>query len=101
MTYYQMFKNPAAAQEDDMDIIYDALTLARTLRDDIYNISTFSFQVSRMIRDVSKKINHAGARNEMWQFGGFLPGADRGEIDDLICDYLSVAQQMIETGHDA
>tara|TARA_R110000796_G_scaffold134026_2_gene249699 strand:+ start:506 stop:670 length:165 start_codon:yes stop_codon:yes gene_type:complete len=54
MTYYQMFKNPKAAQEDDMDIIYDALTLARTLRDDIYNISTFSFQVSRMIRDVSK-----------------------------------------------
>jgi len=101
MTYYQMFRDPEAAQEDDMDIIYDAMTLARTLRDDVYNISTFSFQISRMIRDVSKKINHAGAQVEMWKFGGFLPDADRGEIDDLICDYLGTAQHMIETGYDA
>ena len=31
MTYYNMFNNPTAAQNDDIDIVNGALALARTL----------------------------------------------------------------------
>jgi hypothetical protein len=34
MTYYNIFNNPVAAQNDDINIVNGALALARTLRDD-------------------------------------------------------------------
>ena len=35
MNYYSDYNNPTAAQDDDIEIVNGALTLARALRDDV------------------------------------------------------------------
>ena len=102
MTYYESFNNPAAAQNDDIDIVEGALALARAIRDDVVT-SPFSYRVfvegiGTTIRTASHRINHAAASKEVWQFGAYLASTDYADIDDLICDYLSSAQALVEGG---
>ena len=96
MTYYNMFNNPTAAQNDDIDIVNGALALARTLRDDVDDRSAFIAGLSKTIRNASGRINHTAASREVWRFGAYLTDTHRDDLDDLICDYLSTAQKLVE-----
>ena len=97
MTYYNMFNNPTAAQNDDIDIVNGALALARTLRDDVDDRSAFIAGISETICNASGRINHTAASREVRHFGAYLIDTHRrDDLDDLICDYLSTAQAMVE-----
>jgi hypothetical protein len=41
-------------------------------------------------------MNHTAASREVWRFGAYLTDTHRDDLDDLICDYLSTAQAMVE-----
>lgn len=100
---YEIYQNPAATQEDDIDIVNNALALARVLRDDVvvkgataWGYTAFVEGVAKTIRDASTRINHPEAGHEVWRFGAYLVGTDRDNLDNLICDFLSSAQAMVE-----
>jgi hypothetical protein len=105
MTYYESFNNPTAAQNDDIDIVEGALALARAIRDDVVTVGSspascrvFVEGIGTTIRTASHRINHVAASKEVWQFGAYLASTDYADIDDLICDYLSSAQALVEGG---
>jgi len=100
---YEIFQNPAATQADDIDIVNNALALARVLRDDVvvkgataWGYTAFVEGIAQTIRAASKRINHVEAGHEVWKFGAYLVGTDRDDLDGLICDYLSSAQALVE-----
>ena len=100
---YEIFQNPAATQADDIDVVNNALALARVLRDDVvvkgataWGCSAFVEGVAKTIRDASRRINHVEAGREVWRFGAYLVGTDRDDLDNLICDFLSSAQALVE-----
>lgn len=100
---YEIYQNPAATQADDIEIVNTALTLARVLRDDVlvkgataWGYTPFVEGVAKTIRDASQRINHVDASHEVWKFGAYLVGTDRDDLDNLICDYLSSAQALVE-----
>jgi hypothetical protein len=102
MTYYAHFNDPTAAQNDDIDIVEGALALARAIRDDVVT-SPFSYRVfvegiGTTIRTASHRINHVAASKEVWQFGAYVADTAHEDLDDLICDYLSSAQALVEGG---
>jgi len=96
MTYYNIFNNPTAAQNADIDIVNGALALARTLRDDVDDRSAFIAGISETICNASGRINHTAASRAVWRFGAYLTDTHRDDLDDLICDYLSTAQKLVE-----
>ena len=102
MAYYSIFTQPAEAQQDDRDILRGAIALAEILRDGV-NIgdSVFLEGISKTICDASGRVNHTVAGREMWRFGRYLADTHRDDLGALICDYLTVAQKMIEAGYDA
>tara|TARA_R110000803_G_scaffold167282_1_gene230523 strand:- start:3347 stop:3667 length:321 start_codon:yes stop_codon:yes gene_type:complete len=100
---YEIYQNPAATQENDIDIVNNALALARVLRDDVvvkgataWGYTAFVEGVATTIRNASQLMNHVGASHEVWQFGAYLAGTHRDDLDGLICDYLSSAQARVE-----
>jgi hypothetical protein len=102
MTYYNMFNNPTAAQNDDIDIVNGALALARTLRDDdaiwprAWSRTPFLEGLAETIIQASEQMNHTAASREVRNFGFYLTDTHRDDLDDLICDYLSTAQKLVE-----
>ena len=105
MNYHSDHNNPTAAQDDDIEIVNGALTLARALRDDVVTrgssplcCADFVDGVARTIRTASRRINHPTARDEVWRFGAYVLDTAREDLDALICDYLSTAQALVEDG---
>tara|TARA_R110002126_G_scaffold272402_1_gene416557 strand:+ start:183 stop:506 length:324 start_codon:yes stop_codon:yes gene_type:complete len=105
MTYYSDFNNPAAAQEDDIEIVNGALALARALRDDVVTRGSSPFccrvfvaGIATTIRTASHRINHVAAGKEVWRFGAYVTETAREDLDALICDYLETAQALVEEG---
>ena len=99
MNYYRDYNNPAATQNDDLDIVAGALALARTLRDDVAmsaaNVDLVC-GVAAAIRATSHGLNHTIAGQEVWKFGAYLPTAALDDVDAMIADYLETAQSLIE-----
>lgn len=100
---YEIYQNPAATQENDIDIVNNALALARVLRDDVvvkgataWGYTAFVEGVAKTIRDASQLMTHVGASHEVWRFGAYVVGTHRDDLDNLICDFLSSAQAMVE-----
>ena len=99
MNYYSDYNNPAATQNDDLDIVAGALALAHTLRDDV-SMSAANLAlvagIARTIRDTSHSLTHTIASKEVWRFGAYLPTAAIDDVDALIADHLETAQSLIE-----
>lgn len=99
---YEIYDRPSEVQADDLEIVRSAIALARFLREDMsaWCSEPIVAGVARTIRDASRRINDPDAERAVWRFGAYVGGASgRDEIDDLICDYLSDAQQIVEQGY--
>lgn len=101
MTYYtNTFERPAAAQNDDIDLMITISKLART----IYEMPRFHAPVVRTIRDAiaiaGGRLNHQAAETEVRAFCDCIvdPGLCRDDIDGLIADYINTAERMVEEG---
>jgi hypothetical protein len=104
---YEIYDRPAQVQADDLEIVNGALAIARALRDDVVTVGSSPFNcrafvdgIAATIRVASRRINDPDAERAVWRFGAYVGEASgRDEIDDLICDYLSDAQQIVEQGY--
>jgi len=103
MTYYSnTFDRPAAAQNDDIDLMISISKLALTIRE--MPRGHFYAPVVRTIRDAiaiaGGRLNHAAAEAGVRTFCDCIidPGLCRDDIDGLIADYIECAARIVEEG---
>jgi hypothetical protein len=103
MTYYtNTFDRPAAAQNDDIDLMITISKLARTIHE--MPRGHFHAPVVRAIRVAiavaGGRLNHTDAETEVRAFCDCIidPGLCRDDIDGLIADYIECAARMVEEG---
>ena len=102
--YYNIFERPAAAQEDDIDLMIVIGGLARTIYDLPAAPACSKPALVRNIREAiaaaSRGLNHTDAEAEVRAFCDYIidPTLDRDGIDDLIADYINTAERMVEEG---
>ena len=100
--YYNMFERPAAAQEDDIDLMITISKLARIIYEMPRRHS--HAQVVRTLRDgidiAGGHLNHTAAETEVRAFCHYIvdPKLERDDIDALIADYINTAERMVEEG---
>lgn len=95
---YSHYDRPAAAQDDDSEIVNNLLTLARVLRGDIRKTAP-GFQhivdgLAKIMLDSSFAINNTTAALEVRRFGEELV-AGYDDLDALIFDRLEAAETLI------
>jgi len=87
--------------EDDQTLVQTALTLARSVRDDVptdwFTRKAVMPGMGKTIRDISRKINSPEVEKEVWRFGVYVVDMfDNDDLDGMISDYLETAASMSE-----
>tara|TARA_R110000751_G_scaffold137856_1_gene241410 strand:- start:439 stop:780 length:342 start_codon:yes stop_codon:yes gene_type:complete len=95
---YSHYDHPAAAQDDDSEIVNNLLALARTLRGDIRKTAPGFRHIvnglAKIMLDSSFAINNTTAALEVRRFGAeLIAGYD--DLDALIFDRLEAAETLI------
>ena len=86
---------------DDQGIVEAALSIARTVRDDVpagrWTRSAVLPGIGDTISAMATRMNHTAAAAELKSFGRFVVDTfDNDDLDDLIQDYLVSAQTLVE-----
>ena len=92
---------------NDLDVMYDdqgiveaALSIARTVRDDVpagrWTRSAVLPGIGATISAMASRLNHTAAAAELKLFGDYVVDTfDNDDLDGLIDDYLVSAQKLV------
>ena len=86
---------------DDQGIVEAALSIARTVRDEVpagrWVRSAVLPGIGATICAMASRLNHTAAAAELKSFGTLVVVTfDNDDLDGLICDYLVCAQTLVE-----